>query len=133
SSFTVTPTTNYTVCPGNSASQGCVVGARVIPGMTTASLAVPLVPPGTEMTPRVTQLDLSLSKRLTFGFLKVDPKIDVFNVLDSDDYFSVRSTVFSPVTNPALATGFNGSGGSYLLPQSVLQGRLIRIGAVVNW
>ena len=29
SSFTVTPTTRYTVCPGNSASQGCTVGALV--------------------------------------------------------------------------------------------------------
>ena len=31
STWTVTPTTNYVVCPGNSASQGCVVGARVVP------------------------------------------------------------------------------------------------------
>src|SRR5439155_26990482 len=61
SSFTVTPTTRYTVCPGNSASQGCQVGALVVPQQVTASFAVPLVPPGIEMTPRVTQLDLSVS------------------------------------------------------------------------
>ena len=41
----ITPTTRYTVCPGNSASQGCVVGALVDPGMTVASLHVPLVAP----------------------------------------------------------------------------------------
>ena len=31
----ITPTTRYSVCPGNSASQGCVVGALVDPGMTS--------------------------------------------------------------------------------------------------
>jgi len=133
SSFTVTPTTRYTVCPGNSASQGCTVGALVVPGQITGSLAVPLVPPGIEMTPRVTQLDLSISKRLTFGSVRIDPKLDIFNALNSDDYYSVRSTTYTPTTNPALQTGLNGSGGTYLLPQSVLQGRLLRIAAVINW
>jgi hypothetical protein len=133
SAFTVTPTTRYTVCPGNSAAQGCVVGALVVPGMTTSTFSVPLIPPGTEMTPRVNQLDLSVSKRLTFGSLKIDPKIDIFNALNSDDYFSVRSTTFAPTTNPALQTGLNGSGGTYLLPGSIIQGRLLRIAAVLNW
>jgi hypothetical protein len=133
SSFTVTPTTRYTVCPGNSASQGCSVGTLVIPGQLTSSFAVPLIAPGTEMTPRVTQVDLSVSKRLTFGSVKIDPKIDIFNALNSDDYFSVRSTTFTPVSNPANAVALNGSGGTYLLPASVLQGRIIRIAAVINW
>ncbi len=39
----ITPTTRYTVCPGNSASQGCVVGALVDPGLNVASISVPLV------------------------------------------------------------------------------------------
>jgi hypothetical protein len=133
SSWTVTPATRYTVCPGNSASQGCTVGALVVPSQITSSFSVPLVPPGTEMTPRVNQLDLSFSKRITVRGFRIDPKIDIFNALNSDDYFSVRSTAYTPVSNPALATGFNGSGGTYLLPGSILQGRLLRIGAVVNW
>jgi hypothetical protein len=133
SSYTVTPATRYTVCPGNSASQGCTVGALVIPSQITSSIAVPLIPPGTEMTPRVTQLDLSISKRLTFGSVKVDPKLDIFNALNSDDYFSVRATTYTPVANPANATALNGSGGTYLLPASVIQGRILRIAAVINW
>jgi len=133
SAYTVTPTTRYTVCPGNSASQGCVVGALVVPGQLTSSFSVPLVAPGIEMTPRVTQLDLSVSKRLTFGGVKIDPKIDLFNALNSDDYFTVRSTTYAPVSNASLASGLNGSGGTYLLPASVIQGRLIRIAAVVAW
>src|SRR3954465_873285 len=67
-SWTVTSTTNYTVCPGNSASQGCVVGARVVPaGINSGTFTVPLDAPGTLLTPRVNQLDLSFSKRITVG------------------------------------------------------------------
>ena len=136
STWTVTSTTNYTVCPGNSASQGCVVGARVVPaGINAGSFTVPLDAPGTLLTPRVTQLDLSFSKRVTVGSLKIDPKIDIFNALNSDDYFTVRSAAFSPVSNPALATGLQGtgSGGTYLQPGSILQGRIIRLAAVLTW
>ena len=63
--MTVTPTTRYVVCPGNSAAAGCTVGALIVPGMNSASFSVPLIAPGTENTPRITQLDLAVSKRIT--------------------------------------------------------------------
>jgi hypothetical protein len=131
--YTVTPSTRYVTCPGNSASQGCQIGALVVPGMNAASLSVPLDAPGTLMTPRINQVDFAISKRLTIGRFRFDPKLDIFNLLNSDDYFTVRSTTFSPIAAGATATGMNGSGGAYLLPGSILQGRLLRIGAVVNW
>jgi hypothetical protein len=136
SSWTVTGTTNYTVCPGNSASQGCVVGARVVPaGINSGTFTVPLDAPGTLLTPRVNQLDLSFSKRITVRGIKFDPKIDIFNALNSADYFTARSTAFTPVASAAQATGLQGtgSGGTYLQPGSILQGRLVRIGAVITW
>src|SRR6185503_15433543 len=40
----ITRNTTYTVCPVNSASQGCAVGALVDPGLNVASISVPLVP-----------------------------------------------------------------------------------------
>ena len=87
----MTPTTRYTVCPGNSASQGCVVGALVVPGMIDRRRSrCRSIAPGTLLTPRVNQLDLSFSKRITVGSVKFDPKIDIFNALNSDDYFTVR-------------------------------------------
>src|SRR5437870_9396933 len=52
SSWTVTPATRYVVCPGSSASQGCTVGALVVPGQLTSSFAVPIDRPGTLLTPR---------------------------------------------------------------------------------
>jgi hypothetical protein len=130
--WTVTSATKYAVCPGNSASQGCVVGAQVAPGLLSV-LSVPLIPPGTEQTPRLNQVDFSIAKRITVGKIKIDPKIDLFNALNTDGYFSVKSTTFTPIAAGVTPTGLNGSGGSYLLPASVIQGRLLRIGAVVNW
>ena len=127
STWTVTPSTRYATCPGNSASQGCVVGALVAPGLVSSSLPVPLVAPGVEQTPRLNQVDFSIAKRITIGRIKFDPKIDLFNLLNSSDYFNVRSTTFTPTAAPGV------SGGAYLLPGSILQGRLLRIGAVVNW
>jgi hypothetical protein len=128
-SMTITGTTTYQVCPGNSAGQGCVVGGRIVPftALNSGSLSVPLRAPGTEMTPRVNQLDLSVSKRLMFHGVKIDPKIDIFNALNSDNYFSVRTTSFAPSAVAGV------SSGTYLQPGSILQGRLVRIAAVINW
>jgi hypothetical protein len=120
--FQVNQTTNYTVCPGDSASKGCVVGARVIPNMTQAQLNVPLIPPGTELTPRINQVDFSLSKRINFERFRFEPKLDLFNAFNSSDYYTVRTMVYSTV-----------AGAAYKQPNSILQGRILRLAAVVNW
>ena len=83
-------------------------------GINSGTFTVPLDAPGTLLTPRVTQLDLSFSKRITAKGIKIDPKIDIFNALNSDDYFSVRGTTFTPTTNSALTTPVTrGSAGTY--------------------
>ncbi|PYS18635.1 MAG: hypothetical protein DMG11_32895, partial [Acidobacteria bacterium] len=120
--FTVTQTTQYTVCPGNSAAAGCVVGGLVIPGMKQALLNVPLIAPGTELTPRINQVDFSVGKRFTFERFRFEPKIDLFNAFNSSDYYTVRTMVYS--TAP---------GATYKQPGSILQGRIVRLAAVVNW
>jgi hypothetical protein len=120
--FTVTPSTRYTVCPGASAQNGCVVGAPVIPGMNMGSLNVPLVAPGTELTPRLKQVDLSFAKKISFERLQISPKVDIFNALNSSDYFTVQSLTYSTA-----------AGAAYKQPGSILQGRILRLGAVVNW
>jgi hypothetical protein len=133
STWSVTSATRYATCPGNSASQGCVVGGLVSPTGLNSTLTVPLDAPGTLLTPRVSQLDLSFSKQFNAGAFKINPKVDIFNALNSDDYFAVRTVSYTPVASPSLATAFNGSGGTYLQPGSILQGRIFRIGAVVIW
>jgi hypothetical protein len=130
--LTVTSTTRYTACPGNSAAQGCVVGALIAPG-ALSTLNVPLDPPNTLLTPRTNQVDFSIAKRFTVGHFRIDPKLDIFNAFNSDDYFTVRSSTYTLTATGATPTALNGSSGSYLLPGSILQGRLLRIAAVVNW
>jgi hypothetical protein len=127
----VSSSTRYAVCPGNSAAQGCVVGALVAPGALT-TMNVFLVPPDTQLTPRINQIDFSIVKRFTVGRLRLDPKIDIFNLLNSDDYFNVRSgagtpSAFTPTATPGVSTG------TYLLPGNIIQGRLLRLGAIVVW
>jgi hypothetical protein len=130
--LTVTSTTRYTACPGNSASLGCVVGALIAPG-ALSTLTVPLTLPNTVLTPRLNQLDLSIGKRIAIGHFRFDPKLDIFNALNSSDYFTARSTTYTLTATGATPTAVDGSSGSYLLPGSIIQGRLLRIAAVVNW
>jgi carboxypeptidase family protein/TonB-dependent receptor-like protein len=124
--WSITSSTRYAVCPGNSASHGCVVGGLVAPGLITAQ-SVGLTPPGTELTPRMNQFDFSIAKRVKVGGLRIDPKIDLFNAFNSAAYFTVRTTSFTPSATAGV------SQGSYMYPGSILQGRLLRIAAVLNW
>ena len=94
----------------------------MIPGMNQASLNVPLIPTGTELTPRINQVDFSVGKRFALERFRIEPKIDLFNAFNSSDYYTVKTMVYSTVTNAA-----------YKQPGSILQGRILRLGAVVNW
>src|SRR6266850_4861366 len=86
----ITPTTRYTACPGNSASAGCVVGALIDPGMTVSSLSVPIVAPMTEYGDRIQQLDLSIAKTVRVGRASIQPKFDLFNLLNASPVIAVR-------------------------------------------
>jgi hypothetical protein len=115
--------TNYfvqrtTTYPANCAG-GCTPRALVIPGLTAASVNIPLVAPGTEFTPRTNQVDFGVSKNFKVGNISVTPKLDVFNALNSDDYTAVASTQYAAAT--------------YLQPSVILQGRLVRVGVDVKW
>ena len=110
----LTNTTRYAAnCSGP-----CTPGALVIPGQT-ANLNVALVPPGTDLSPRNNQVDLSASKVVVIGRFRVSPKIDVFNVLNSDDYQSVRTLQYGGLT--------------YNQPNTIMQGRITRIGGDLKW
>jgi hypothetical protein len=134
--------TRYTTCPGDSASKGCVVGALVAPTAVN-NLTATLTPTGVDLTPRTNQVDFGLAKRMRFGRVRFDPKIDLFNALNSDDYYSVVSNVFTPALDPnaadpthspaipakAAGTQFT----SYHQPARFLQGRIVRLGANITW
>jgi Carboxypeptidase regulatory-like domain len=114
--YFVSRTTRYgTTCNG----PACTAGALVIPNLTAASVNIPIVAPGTEFTPRTNQVDFGLSKTITFGTTRITPKLDVFNLLNSDDFSAISSTQWGAT--------------AYLQPSVILQGRLVRVGVDVRW
>jgi hypothetical protein len=115
----ITSATTYTSCPGSSASQGCVVGAKVDPGITQASLSVPLIAPMTEYGDRINQLDLNVMKSFKWNTVTFQPKIDFFNVLNR-----------APVTS---ILGLNYNTAAYYQPSVVLNPRTFQLGANVRF
>jgi hypothetical protein len=115
----VTSTSTYASCPGNSASAGCVVGAKIDPGLTVASLSIPLVAPMTEYGDRINQLDLNVTKSFKFDRLTIQPKIDFFNLLNR-----------APVT---AILGLNYGTAAYNQPSVVLNPRTFQLGAIVRF
>jgi hypothetical protein len=112
----------YSVCPGDSAAAGCKVGDVIVPGMNQSSINVPLVAPGTELTPRITQVDFSVAKKFVFERIRVSPKIDIFNAFNSSAYYTVSTLSYSTT-----------AGAAYKRPESILPGRILRLAVVVDF
>ena len=91
----------------------------VAPTLTSASVTVPLVAPGTEFLPRSTSSISASRRRFQVGGYRLQGQIDVFNVFNQNYATAYRSTNFATT--------------AYLQPSSVLQGRMIRLGVQVKW
>jgi hypothetical protein len=115
----ITPTTTYSASSPCVAQGKCTAGQLVDPGMTVASLSVPLVAPQTEFGDRINQLDLNFVKNIKIGHMNLQPKFDLFNVLNVAPVYAVR--------------GQNYGTAAYLQPQSVLVGRVFQLGAVLRF
>jgi hypothetical protein len=111
----ITRTTRY----AQNCAAPCRPGELVIPNLTTATLNVPLRAPQTEYMPRINQLDLSLAKTVTVRGMRIAPKVDVFNALNSDRWSTVATAQFGTA--------------AYLRPTTILQGRLFRVGVETTW
>ena len=111
----ITPTTRYAAnCQGS-----CTPGALVMPGLTEASVTIPLRALGTEYLDRLNQLDVRGAKTFTVGRTRIEAQVEVFNVLNSDAVLTVRGTNFGTA--------------AYQQAASTIQGRIIRLGAQVKW
>ena len=114
--------TNTSVYPANCPAP-CPAGQPVFPAgatrLTSASVTVPLVAPGTEFLPQVRQLDLSFAKNFQVGRSRLQGQLDVFNVGNSNAVAAVASTLYATA--------------AYNRPASVLQGRMLRLGMQVKW
>jgi hypothetical protein len=112
----VTPQTRYPTTP---CSLPCRPGELVMPGLNVASLNILLSPPETEFMPRYNQLDLSLSKTFHVRGIRLMPKLDVFNALNSDRWSAVTTWQYNSAT--------------YLQPSTIMQARLFRVGIESSW
>ncbi len=114
----VTPTTNWTAatCPDPSK---CTIGQRIIPNMTQAQLQLLLEAPSTRQAPRLNQFDFSVGQNFTLGRFRINPKLDLFNALNSNDWTDVQTLQYGAA--------------AYSRPSVILQARIIRIGADIKW
>ncbi len=115
----VTRTTRYTADMPCVAQGKCTAGALVNPGQTQASLNVPLVAPMTEYGDRINQLDFNVTKNIKIGRFNIQPKLDIFNVLNVAAVTSVQ--------------GLNFGTAAYMRPSVILNPRTIQIGANVRF
>jgi len=111
-------------CP---TANGCVPGNLVFPTGTflqtvgTVTLNVDMEPNGSLRQERLHQVDIKLSKSLRFGTVHVSPTINIYNLFNSDHIVSYQSLAYASVV------------GNYLIPNSILLGRVIGIETRVSW
>ncbi|MEO8680489.1 MAG: carboxypeptidase regulatory-like domain-containing protein [Vicinamibacterales bacterium] len=120
SSRLMTVTRGSTRYPANCPSP-CPAGEVIMPtalfGQTT--LTYNLDPLRATSVERIVQLDFKVSRTFRFGRFSVLPTFEVFNLNNSD-------AIISYITTNALSA-------AYLSPNSIMQGRMYGLGAVVRW
>jgi hypothetical protein len=89
------------------------------------TLAIDLVAPGEVWGDRVNELNLRFAKVLRFGGTRTHVGIDVFNVLNSDAVLTYNQTFQLP--SAALPNG------AWLVPQSVLTPRFMKVSAQIDF
>ncbi|MFN7984953.1 MAG: carboxypeptidase regulatory-like domain-containing protein [Vicinamibacterales bacterium] len=111
-------TTRYPAnCPGACAA---VAGQVILPStFQPATLSVPLVAPSSYFLERINQLDFKLQKTFKVERFTVSPQLEIFNINNS-------SAMISTVSNNVLST-------SYRYANSIMQPRMIGVGAQVKW
>jgi hypothetical protein len=102
---------------------------RPLSGGANTSRVVPLIKPGTEYTPRRTQLDLRVAKNFPLrGSQKLQVMADIFNALNSNAAVGATSNAGEPPA--AINTTY---GGAWLKPLNILQARYVKFGAQLTF
>ena len=85
--------------------------------LQSGAASAALIAPSTLFGERVTQLDARVGKQFKVDRYRFQASVDVFNVMNSSAVLSQNNTV----------------GVSWQNPTSILQGRLVKIGAQVSF
>ncbi|MEQ1870923.1 MAG: carboxypeptidase regulatory-like domain-containing protein [Vicinamibacterales bacterium] len=83
----------------------------------TATKSIQLIAPFTVFEDRMTKFDIRLSKNVQAGRLKIQPRIDLYNVFNSNTVTSVNTTL----------------GAAFLRPLSILDGRFAKVGVQLDF
>jgi hypothetical protein len=102
---------------GNAATVGL---NRPFAGLGSPTITVNLIEPGTLYGERVNQVDMRFAKVLRFGRTRSTVGLDLYNLANTDAVLTYNQT-FSPTTT------------TWLRPNSVLQPRIIKISASIDF
>jgi hypothetical protein len=110
-------TTRYPAgCPAPCPA-GTIIGPAAIQNQT--SLVIALEPFNASFVERITQFDFKIAKTFRFNRMTVSPVFEMFNVNNTDAIISYQSlSILS---------------AQYLAPNSIMQPRMIGVGAQVKW
>jgi hypothetical protein len=98
----------------------CPAGAVILPAtFQPATISVPLTSATAYFLERINQLDLKVQKNFTVSRFTVSPQLEVFNLNNS-------AAMISTTTNNVLSS-------SYRYANSIMQPRMIGVGAQVKW
>ncbi|MEQ1729375.1 MAG: carboxypeptidase regulatory-like domain-containing protein [Vicinamibacterales bacterium] len=115
----ITRTTAYSATSPCVALGKCVAGQLVNSSLSAANVSIPLIAPQTEFGDRINQLDINIVKTIKIGHMSLQPKFDLFNVLNVAPVYSVRSMLYGTT--------------AYLQPSSILVGRVFQVGALLRF
>jgi hypothetical protein len=93
------------------------VNRTIYPGLTRSSQSVRITAPGDLRLPRVTLLDLRISRPIRFRGRTFEPQLDIFNLTNADTIVSMVNTV----------------GARLGYPSEILAPRIIRLGFSFNF
>jgi hypothetical protein len=124
--------TNWLISRTTRYAADCMAPCRpnelVIPGLSEASLTVPLIPPGVENLPAVNNLDFRLGKWFRFGRYSIQGLAEVYNVLNIATPLEVRSSNYgTPTYHQPGGSGNVGTRGA--IPYA----RFIKFGMQARW
>ena len=103
--------------PDPSLNVDYIVDRTVVPSLSVTSITIPLLQPGTKFLKRWNQVDARLAKKFNVGRMRLQAQLDLFNLLNSA---SILSTV--EAYGPTLDR-----------PSTILQGRLLAVGAQLTF
>ena len=91
--------------------------AATAPSFTTSSIAVDLIPRGTQYGDTLKQLDVRLSRTLQIGRVRAQGQFDVFNAFNSNAV-GTENTTYGPL---------------WRQPVDITQGRLAKVGMQLSF